>query len=88
MGQIRGSIEEPTGNESTKTALMEDMLIGAGEWVRCKARGSVGPETYIAEYFEDHARPRTQQIARYCEPPPPLKVPLSGIVPGGGCSPS
>ncbi len=44
-------------------------LIGAGEWVRCKARWSVGPETYVAGYFEDHARLRTQQIARYRAPP-------------------
>ena len=44
------------------------MLIGAGEWVRCKARGSVGPETYIVEYFEDHARLRTQKVAHYLAP--------------------
>jgi bifunctional pyridoxal-dependent enzyme with beta-cystathionase and maltose regulon repressor activities len=34
----------------------------------------VGPETYIAEYFEDHARLRTPQIARYSAPPPFLYV--------------
>jgi hypothetical protein len=43
---------------ATNNALEWNTLIGAGEWVRCKARGSVGPETYVAGYFEDHARPR------------------------------
>jgi len=51
-------------NEAFKWAT----FIGAGEWVRYKARGSVGPEMYVAGYFEDHARPRTQQIARYRVP--------------------
>jgi hypothetical protein len=54
-------------------AFQRNTLIGAGEWVRCEARGSVGPEMYVAGYFEDHARLRTKQIARYRAPPPIIK---------------
>ena len=43
-------------------------VIGSLECVRCKARRSEGPETYIVWYFEDHARLRTQQMMCYSEP--------------------
>jgi hypothetical protein len=70
-------VEDFRGAITMNTAFKEDTFIGAGEWMRCKARGSVGPETYVAGYFEDHARPRTWQIVRYRVPPPKLFFRLS-----------
>ena len=56
-------LEDCRGWCTLNNAVEWTTLIGAREWVRCKARGSVGPETYAAGYFEDHARPRTPPSA-------------------------
>jgi len=78
---MQGSREEVTGGPACGgikdcrllIAFESDMPIGTGEWVRCKAAGSVGPQTYIVWYFEDHARLRTPQIARDRAPHYPPK---------------
>ena len=64
---VRQALAKVEG-ESIKTAFKEDAFIDVGEGVKCKARGSVGPETYVAVYFEDHARLRTPQITCYRAP--------------------
>ena len=65
LGSSRGlaTIEYEVEGVLMNVALGWNMFTGALEGVRCKARGSVGPETYVARYFEDHARLRTQQMA-------------------------
>ena len=67
--QIRGSIDDLTagGMRVAKERTRWKVAIGSLECIRCKARRSVGPETYAARYFEDHARLRTQQMMCYSE---------------------
>jgi hypothetical protein len=61
---FRGTINLKTVNRTGRK-----VLIGWLRCIRCKARGSVGPETCAAGYFVDHARLRAQQMMCCMEPP-------------------
>jgi len=65
---VRTAEEGVRYRQCTDQRIRKKVVIGSLECIRCKARRSVGPETYVSRYFEDHARLRTQQMMCFSEP--------------------